>query len=74
MVNVRRHKRYLGNLSMKKEKIIDFLISDISGEDQEYLLRSRASEMEEDYLERLGNHLSKFSFNKLLKMAKAFGY
>jgi hypothetical protein len=49
----------------QKERLIDHILNDFSGGEQEQVLRSKRSEMDEDYLERLQNSLQSKSLSKL---------
>lgn len=57
-------------MAKTKEKIIDTIMNDFSGSEQEAILRSKRTEMDEDYQEHLENRLYRMSENKLKKLLR----
>ncbi|MFW5794161.1 MAG: hypothetical protein ACOCV1_01640 [Bacillota bacterium] len=49
----------------KKEELIDFIMNDLSLSEQEVILKSRKSETDEEYQERLENKLGRESKKKI---------
>jgi hypothetical protein len=59
---------------LKKEKLVNFVLNDLSIEEQElWFLRSYSNEMEEEYIERLEKLLYRMSTKLLLKQIKKTG-
>lgn len=57
-----------------KDSMIHFLLNDISLEEQELILKSRKSELDNDYIERLEKKLYDSTYKELLSMIIKSGY
>ena len=77
MVNIKKLKEQIKiakKNKFSKNDAVDFLIEDLSLSEQEQILKSRRTEMDEDYEERLENKLRKMPMKRLILEINSLGY
>ncbi|MAG47928.1 hypothetical protein CL617_04945 [archaeon] len=77
MANIKKLKEQIKiakKNKFSKNDAVDFLIEDLSLSEQEQILKSRRTEMDEDYEERLENKLRKMPMKRLILEINSLGY
>jgi len=72
--NLKKQIKIAKKRKFTKQDAIDYLISDLSLTEQEEILSSKETEMDEEYQERLTKKLSQMSFKRLILEINALGY